>query len=529
MTRTSKSHADSGDGPVAETFEAELAQITEKGKDLKGEQRIFYQSIVERVANNVEVLATLRTEHTGLRAKLKTLVAQKADLNERTTLEGDIKHTNHDVNLLKKQIDRIKHDKATSIERQAELEVIYANFEHAEKIKHPEDERIESMKNRLDRANIKNGETTHLEKIYQQVSYLLDRQKMRWAPAVRKSQEQIRQKDRDIAELGLISRDSRFSRDLAKSEYLRTKQQVAAEKQKRTAELERQTQEQIRIQERQQLDAGGDADKPSKAQPSINSQPSVLRNKLNKAAREKREERFRQVSALYEDIRDVFGTNDPNAIAKFFTDRRETTATLQKQIEDLKAACEVLQRQSDQLKSAIEEAEYASSKGVGGNRLLSEGNRMLVDKQGQLTRDQREVAAVEVYQKGVVAGVAHLADVMCLVQPEEEAVPLEPDAQLKWIKDKVVLMKGKLDEEDVEFLPLVNKPVFATQYAAMERQLNGEDPTPKPKPKPDVRRGRDKAGDVQSRVLDRAAVKMQAKAAVLAATTQKKKAEAPPK
>ncbi len=65
MTKASPAGA-----PVAETFEAELASITEKGKDLKGEQRIFYQSIVERVSNNVQVLADLRREHTALRSHL---------------------------------------------------------------------------------------------------------------------------------------------------------------------------------------------------------------------------------------------------------------------------------------------------------------------------------------------------------------------------------------------------------------------------------------------------------------------------
>ena len=70
-------------------------------------------------------------------------------------------------------------------------------------------------------------------------------------------------------------------------------------------------------------DAAYETGKPSRAQQSLNSQPSVLRNKMNKAAREKREERFRNVSAVYEDVRDKFGTNDPEKIQQFFTERKE--------------------------------------------------------------------------------------------------------------------------------------------------------------------------------------------------------------
>ena len=114
--------------PATETFEAELASIIEKGTDLKGEERMFYQSIVERVKNNVDVLADLRQEHTQLRSKLGELVTAK---NEKTksqtiTLEADIKHTNHNVNLLKKEIDKIKNDREKAINRQKELEIIHS-------------------------------------------------------------------------------------------------------------------------------------------------------------------------------------------------------------------------------------------------------------------------------------------------------------------------------------------------------------------------------------------------------------------
>ena len=175
--------------PVAETFQAELASIVEKGKDLKGEKRENYQSIVQRIENNNQVLSDLREEHTSLREKLTELVKEKNSRSRDTNIDAAIKHANHDVNLLKKRIDKLKHEKEQSLKSQKEAEVILANFKNAETTEHPEEARIQDMKNRLDKANIKNSETTHLQKIYAQIIHILDKQKMRWTPIIHGKRE----------------------------------------------------------------------------------------------------------------------------------------------------------------------------------------------------------------------------------------------------------------------------------------------------------------------------------------------------
>lgn len=502
-----------------ETFEEELASIKEKGKDLKGEQRVFYQSIVERVSNNAETLAELRSEHTQLRAKLAELVKEKQGHKEMTTLEGDLRHTSHEVNLLQKQIDKIKNEREKSVNRQAELEIILANFKNAAETVHPEEARIADMKNKLDRANIKNGETMHLMKIYQKIIHLLDKQKMHWTPIVQKVQEDLNQKDRDIDELGLIWRDSKFSKNVAKSEYIKTQQKIAQDKKVRTSIIDNKLAQQLAIQ-RQTVDAAFDANKPSRTQQSLNSQPSVLRNKLNKAAREKREERFRQVSSVYEEVRDRFGTNDPDKISMFFTERKEQCATLQKQIDELKSACRVLQSKSVHLKSAIEEAEYSSSKGVGGSRLLAEGTKILCAKRDELATNMKEMSATAQNQKNIEAGSLHIADVMALVQSEDDEKPVGTLEILRWVKAMCQDLKAKLAEEDIEYLSLVNKPQFAALYAASEKQYSEEDGAKKVKRDFKARATKEKTLDSPSRVLDRNQIKMQAAKTVQLAQQQ---------
>ena len=98
-------------GGIANAISRCHAYLKEKGKDMKGEQKLFYQSIVERIENNVQVLADLREEHTQLRAKLGDVVKEKQSKDTRCDLAADIKHTAHEVSLLKMQIDRIKSDR----------------------------------------------------------------------------------------------------------------------------------------------------------------------------------------------------------------------------------------------------------------------------------------------------------------------------------------------------------------------------------------------------------------------------------
>ena len=509
--------------PVAETFEAELAAITEKGKDLKGEQRIFYQSIVERIKNNVEALAEMRNDHSQLRARLAELVQEKNAKANRQSLEADLKHTEHEVNLLKMQIDRIKCDRERCIERQKQLEVALANYKNAAANEHPEEQRIRDMKNKLDRANVKNGEALHLMKMYQKIVHLLDKQKCHWTPILQQKQAQLAQKEKDIAELSFIARDSKYSRNVAHSEMRRTEAEVAVAKKKRKEILNAKKGQSIAIEmSRQQYDPEM-SNKPAQARPSLQSQSSVLRNKMYKAAREKKEERFRAVSSVYEDIRDRFGTNEPEKIKEFFDERREQAATLQKQIDDLKVACAALERKSEQLKSGIEEAEYASSKGVGGNRLLTEGRGILKKKQEELKVEEKQIEATAQHQKKVLAGISHLGDVLAIVQREDEEVPHEPAALVEWIKTKVTETNEILHEEDIDWIEQVNKANFA--LAVQRSESRAEDETQKKAPKKEHKRpARDPKADISNRVLDRATVKMQAmKTVQLAQQAEKKK------
>jgi hypothetical protein len=506
--------------PVAETFESDLARIQEKGKDLKGEQKVFYKSIVDRVRNNVQVLAGQREEHSQLRAKLSQLVKEKELLKQRCDLPGDIKHTNHEVNLLKKQYDLLKRAKFESVESQKELEIVLTNFKQAEITGHPEDVMIADIKNNLDRTNIRNGEAAHLAKMYEQIIYYFRRQTMYFAPIIHEKQNVIAHKTRDIGELYLISRDSKYACMSATYEYRRTKAEVSDSAKIRNGTLEKKKMQVMADKQPIDIDQSKVLDKP---QPSLNSTPSMLRNKMTKLAREKREERFRQVAAVYESVQEFFRTTDPTKICRMLEERRETNSTLEKQINDLRSECKELEGKAERVKSEIEEAEYTSAKGVGAARLLTEGRGILVQKYQQKKKAERELEAVANHQKQVSAGCHHLREVLALVEYENEEVPGEPNTVLEWVHNKLIMIKEALENEDQEFVPLVNKETFARQKGREDAAAESDDiPRKTVRTTGFKRTAKDNKLDVTTRVLTRNGVKALALKTMQAHSTQKK-------
>jgi hypothetical protein len=240
---------------------------------------------------------------------------------------------------------------------------------------------------------------------------------------------------------------------------------------------------------------------------------------MTKLARERREERFRQVSAIHESVYEFFRTTDPDTICNLLKERRETNATLEKQITDLRGECADLEKQADRLKSQIEEAEYTSAKGIGGSRLILEGRGILDERYEDKKKAEREREAVAQHQKQVGAGCHHLQEILALVEYDGEEVPEQPNGILVWVYSKLVELKEALENEDQDYLALVNKQVFALQKAKEDAALEPEEHKKPVKPSGYRRSAKDKL-DETTRVLSRNAVKMLAAKTVQAKTVQ---------
>lgn len=511
--------------PVAQTFEAELASIKEKGKDFKGDRRDFYLSIVNRLENNEQVLSDLRKEHTSLRESLDSLVKKKNSLNLCTDLQTDIRRSHHRVNLLKKQIDNFRHKKQEAIDRQAELNVVLKSLSSGDGKESLESIRLKDLKNKLDNANIKNQETGYLLKVYNQIQYLLERQKMRWNTKIEEHNKIISQRHKDIAELTLVARDSLYSRNTATNEFIRMQRANAIAHRKREEELNAKL---ALIQSNMNVlpsDGMGD-NRTARVQQSLNSQPSTVRSRNNRYIREQREQKFRSVADEYDSIREFFGTNDPDEIFAFFDDRRKQAQTLTDQIESLKADCLELEKRVGRTKSHIEEVEYTSAKGVGSNRLLTEGRKILDQKRGLLDLKKREMEAAAEHHKSVERGIYHLADEMALVQKEENGFSNLSEC-LDWVKSTILFIKDLSDKEDVDYVSICNHAILARKAADSNFDIHQVDSSHRVVRQrvvdPLRRPPKDNKNDIITRVLDRKTIKAEAMKALQEKQHQGKK------
>ncbi|OHT06219.1 hypothetical protein TRFO_25762 [Tritrichomonas foetus] len=460
-----------------------------------------------RLENNNRVFSELCEDHTLFRKKLSELVEKKRENPIEPDLSKALKHVGHEVSLLKKQIDILKHKKEAAISRQKDLEIALHNFEQAAVTKHPEEDRIKALKNKLFKANIKNGETKHLMKLYSSIIYQFDRQRMIWNPIVEKAQFEIEQRNKDIGSLFLINRDSKFSKNTAQTEYYRTENQFTSQKAVRDKQLDKKQRQLNSVTHAKYLETESEI-RPTRPQPSLGSQPSQLRSKMNKQMREKREERFRQVSAVYEMIRDVFGTNDPEVIRKFFSEKRTTSQELYRQIDELKKAIKLTNKLIEFKKRSIEEQEYTTANGVGANRMLTEGKKILLKTKQKLAKQERKVDIFKINQSETIKGISHFVEVLQLVTQDEEEIPTTCEDILDWVKEKARSVHEAFEDDEADYVSLTNKREFVnmTKTGVDMKQVDSSKRTQKRIIDPLKRTLKDK-GDFSNRVLDRNTVK----------------------
>jgi len=448
------------DPVMFENFQEEIDSIKEKGKDLKGEKKNFFNSIVQRIESSVQILSDLREEHSGLRKRLGELVEAKKTRKVSHSVQKVTKRVLHDVNLLKKQIDQLKHSKEEAIKKQEELKLILENYKTALEEEIKDDSASSTIRSELDKVSIRIHETNNLIKVYSQVKHLISRQKMWWNPDISEKHNKIEKKEKDIAELVLISRDSKHSRDVASNEYKMSDTMMTESRAKREIQLDTLKKKYRATMNYPQRNVSMD-DNP-KTQPSQNlgQHNSILRTKANKVAREKKEEKLNSQKGLLEQIYSVFDTSSPDEINNLIQTRRQTSITLNEQIDSIKNETDLLTFSLSAMNSEIENLEYRIKQDAGGNRVLNEGKRILDSTNLELEELTRVLDSNMKYEKYVEKSIAHLYDLYALVTTNTDFIPSSPLEIVKWCQEKALFVDKSLKCEDTCYSEIINPQVF---------------------------------------------------------------------
>ena len=498
--------------PIYETFQKELIELQENGKDLKGEKKNFYNSIILRIENSIHILENLRTEHSSLRKKISQLVEEKKNRNKNFNLEQEIKHNLHDINLLKKQIDQIKHEREETLKKQIELKSIVENYRSALKVEESDESQINLIQGNLEKANIKIHETNHLIRIYNKIKNLLNKEKMHWNPTLTEKLKILEKKDKDIADLILISKDSKFSRNIAKNEYIKSDNAINSAKNKRDEKIKK-----LRIQSRsllthpQHQPISNEDSKKSRPSVMMGSHNSILRVKANKAAKEKREEKYSQALKTIEEIQEVFQTTDSKLIKKMFTEREESQKILKNQVEEIQIENQEFLKYINILKTNIEEIEFNQNKFSNGNRILKEGERIFETQRNTLDDLENEINSTQNFQNNLYNQIYHLFDLMQLVILPSDNIIHDPLELITFMRERLNIVKNQISIPDSDIINITNTFLLSQnqQPFLIESKTNENIKLNNKRQIDTLRRPtKENKNDDNNRVLDRNAVKL---------------------
>lgn len=240
---------------------------------------------------------------------------------------------------------------------------------------------------------------------------------------------------------------------------------------------------------------------------------------------------MRSVSSSLDEIREFFGTTDPEKIKEMFEERRRTSQTFRSQIEDLDQTCKELEVEHSRVRAAFEEVAFTSTKSLGANRLILEGRQLLEQKKQELMISQRKIVSIDANYKSISSGVLHLTEVLALLLLED--VPPEPITVLQWTKVKVDLMRTAFQSELTDYLAMCNQAVLAdivARASASDYDLEHVDSTKrnvKRQVEPSKRAAKDPKHEVLSRVMTRQEIKDFARKAEEEKTGKKKVSQTP--
>ena len=154
--------------------------------------------------------------------------------------------------------------------------------------------------------------------------------------------------------------------------------------------------------------------------------------------------------------------------------------------------------------------------------MMRKGRQILEKTKEKLKKKERKIEAFHDHQKQVCAGIAHLVDILSLVTHDESSIPTNFPGILDWVTDKACHYQKEVDNEDADFMGIVNQQVYC-QYKSRTGVVEEEVKKTTKRESTFTRLAKDQKGDIQTRVLDRNAVKAATAKAVQQAQQQQRR------
>ena len=409
----------------AMTPEEELAELQKKYALLEGDRKAYFETSQWTMKQNKETISGLKKEY----KELLSSVAENAAAGARSQKENEALAAAGGEELyrlrefskeLKKRYDDLKQ---SAVRKTRELESRLDSIRDLEvdsvdpaSLDSDTTRLIRQLENRLDKALVKFNEARSISQTYEQIIKRLTNERVGFDGQIAALDRSLKQKERDLDELVLMSHDAGAAKEKAKAELMQVDAQLAKERAEREKAL-RDRRDTVRKREEMNEEAARmrkrrDAEEKRRAEAAKRRAEAAKAADASAEEKKKKEQQGRigAYERAFLRIKDATGVSDLDQVISKFMTQEDTNRNLRQLRKDGQARIEALKEEIERSKQTLESLQFGGPVGPASRRAVDDLELKL--SAGGVVHD-RARARFEANNKtlvGVAAGAEHLVD-----------------------------------------------------------------------------------------------------------------------
>jgi hypothetical protein len=355
------------------TPEEELAELQKKYALLEGDRKAYFETSQWTMKQNKDTISSLKKEY----KELLGLVTENAAAGARSQKENEAAAAAGGEELyrlrefskeLKKRYDDLKQ---SAVRKTRELENRLDSIRDLEvdavdpaALDSDTTRLIRTLENRLDKALVKFNEARSISQTYEQIIKRLTNERVGFDGQIAALDRSLKQKEKDLDELVLMSHDAGAAKEKAKAELTQVDAQLTKERAEREKAL-RDKRDTVRKREEMNVEAArlrAQRDAEEKRRADAAKKRAEAAKAANASAEEKKKTEQQGRIGSYEraflKIKDATGVSDLDQVISKFMTQEDTNRNLRQLRKDGQARIEALKEEIERSKQALESFQF---------------------------------------------------------------------------------------------------------------------------------------------------------------------------
>ncbi|EGD81976.1 hypothetical protein PTSG_02660 [Salpingoeca rosetta] len=450
---------------------------------LEGDRKAYYENSQAVIKTNKDKIAKLKKENKQLTQKLKDI---KLKFNTHVVEETGTNSMQEKITKTKMRRNTLRHEAKQKEKRLEELkkQLHELTLEEAHQQKNSggasqESQKLRTLENRLDKANIKFNEAQHVGKTYKQIIRKLEQDRLHFDNSITELEKTLSQRKEELVRVEAMCVDACKARDEARKHLAAKEKEISTARKKRDEEKSRL--KALAEERRRQFEAMEKRLRMASA--------GVEQNSGDKEASDECKEKLETYEQAMRRIRDATGASDVNEVVQRFATQGETQDHLKQLQQDNTEQLHKLRQEHQKLQKQFEALKYSGeARNTGNQRMLAEFEAHLRDVERRGSKAQQSTERATKVLVALSAGVEALYEKLGSIKPVQFRAAsnvqdklTEAELRLKKLNEELEARKnelpGGLEAESIPYiLPEHNTRVpLDTQDADGESDSDDDD------------------------------------------------------